>query len=101
MNTPPCAKGAFGPTVYGKMFPPGLLANGSEKLEAANDVVPPNGGEFALLTKSCPLLNSYARPYEARMESLPCPVGSHAAPTRGANRFHCRFIPESPGNPVS
>ena len=55
--------------MYGKMFAPGLLANGSEKLEAGKFVVFPIGGALTALTKSWPLLKSYASAYEARIES--------------------------------
>ena len=40
------------------MFPPGLLANGSEKLDAGKMTVPPKGGDPELTKKSWALLKS-------------------------------------------
>src|SRR5439155_22324070 len=61
----------------------------------------PHGGAFEVLRWNCPFTKSNDRPYDARTDVLPPPVGSHERPARGPMLVHTGFWPASDGNPES
>src|SRR5882762_3316545 len=61
----------------------------------------PHGGAFDVLRWNCAFTKSKDRPYDARIDVFPLPVGSHERPTRGPMLVHTGFCPACVGNPVS
>src|SRR5207249_1242203 len=62
-NEPKLVKGAFLSSVYGKMFPPGTVAQGSSKLTGPVILVKlPNGGASVVVAKNWAFTKSYESP---------------------------------------
>src|SRR5580765_2948271 len=83
--------------------PPGLPKKGLSRPPggAFSRTSEPQGGATEVFRWNWPFTNSYERPYDARTEVLPLPVGSQATPTRGPRFPHCVFIPALVGKPGS
>src|SRR5215467_13724281 len=91
--------------VIGYGFPPGKPAQGLSKPPAGLFflISSPNGGATVVLNQSWLGAKSKNKPYDARIEVLPLPVGSQARPTRGSKSFHFLYwpdLPEKPGSPA-
>src|SRR5262249_60560176 len=61
----------------------------------------PKGGAFDVFRWNCAFTKSNDRPYAARTDVLPLPVGSQATPMRGPKLVHTLFCPACDGKPGS